>query len=799
MTRLKLLLALLCITVFSFSQTEWKPKNVRLATRWTDKVSETNVLNEYPRPQMVRPGWTNLNGIWDYSITTNMDKPTNWDGKILVPYPLESSLSGVQKTLKPGETLWYRKNISHNPYPSKRTLLHFGAIDNEAVVFVNGKEVGSHKGGYTAFSFDITSALNKGDNEITVRVIDPTDGGGYPHGKQVSNPASIYYTPSSGIWQTVWIESVPVSYIEDLKITPDVDAGKIDVELKQKGEKGLSVLMHVMERGNVVASKSVRAAQGGDTKIELPIRNSRMWSPDDPFLYDLQIKILRNNKVIDEVTSYFGMRKVSVGKDDKGFLRIFLNNKYVYNLGVLDQGFWPDGLYTAPTDEALRFDIEAVKSMGFNTIRKHIKVEPARWYYHADKLGMLVWQDFVNPHQALPEGSKAAFEQQLNETMEQLYNYPSITTWVLFNEKWGQYDQKRLTEYVKKKDPTRLLNAHSGELLWVNEQLRSPSPNAWESSDIADIHAYPDPMNVPDEPAKNKIKVLGEFGGIGVFVPDHQWLSNKSWGYVQVAPAQLQGKYAVMNEHLRLLEREGLAASIYTQPYDVEGEENGLMTYDREIIKIPVDSLRKIHARVLESAGIYPDITITDMDATDPGAKYAAMLSRYTDGERDQLFLRKLSMMAAQVGDKSGASRVGAEFIKTLSGELNDDEVNMVAQMTTSTRQPGCRLMQMREKQFKKVLGERAFTLKMMNMIYTGEMKELIEGNQRPDWDVIQARLKPFGAPGEEILLRAKTVHYYNAQDWPAYSPVAKEYLEKFGGNLPENEHKMFSDAISKG
>jgi hypothetical protein len=790
----KLFGALLCTVIIpavAFSQSTWHPKNLKLPTRWSAAVSPSNALKEYPRPQMVRSNWTNLNGLWAYAIADTSVRilPAHFDGQILVPYPLESALSGVQKMLKAHQYLWYKKTINIPVQPRKKTLLHFGAVDNEATLFINGKNVGTHKGGYTEFTFDITSAVKNGDNDIVVKVYDPTDQGVWPHGKQVSSPANIYYTPSSGIWQTVWLETVPDAYIHALKVTPDVDNKELEVTVD--APQGYTVKLTALDNRNPVSEVKGNTS----TKIILPLFNPKLWSPDQPFLYDLKVQLLKGSTVIDEVTSYFGMRKVSVGKDDKGFYRIFLNNQYVYNLGVLDQGFWPDGLYTAPTDAALRFDIEAIKAMGFNTIRKHIKVEPARWYYHADQLGMLVWQDFVNPQQQLPEGAKAAFETQLNETMDQLYNHPSITTWVLFNERWGQYDQQRLTEMVKRKDPSRLLNAHSGELLWVNEQLRAPADNPWVSSDIADVHAYPDPMNAP--PKEGRVQILGEFGGIGVFIPDHQWLSNKSWGYVQVTPAQLQGKYAIMNQHLQLLEREGLAGSIYTQPYDVEGEENGLMTYDRKVIKIPMDSLQKIHAHLVPTAMNIPTVSIANADLTDPGAHYSQLLQRYIDGERDPAFLKKLSALAAQTGDKNGRQRIGSDYIASLQSPLTEESIKAIAEFTNSTHDAGYKLIKENEATFRQSLGERPYTVKMMNLIYTGEMKDLLDNNATPDWPAIEERTKPFGAPGEEILLRAKTVHYFNAQDWMNYVPVAKAYLDKYGDNLPDNERKMFTDALT--
>ncbi|MBO9572725.1 MAG: hypothetical protein J7497_11050, partial [Chitinophagaceae bacterium] len=686
--------------------------------------------------------------------------------------------------------LWYRKTINYTSDVSKKTLIHFGAVDNEATVFVNGKEIGKHAGGYTEFSFDITAALKNGGNEIIVKVFDPTDQGVYPHGKQVSNPQNIYYTPSSGIWQTVWLETVPVNYIQSLKFTPDIDKGILNITVNAPA--GFNVEISAQEYNNVAGSVKGKT----NAELKLPVKNAKLWTPENPFLYDLSVKLTKGGKIVDEVKSYFGMRKVSVGKDEKGYYRIFLNNKYVFNLGTLDQGFWPDGLYTAPTDEALKFDIEAIKAMGFNTIRKHIKVEPARWYYHADKLGMLIWQDFVNPNQGLPEGSKPAFEKQLSETIAQLYNHPAITTWVLFNERWGRYDQERLTDYVKKQDPSRLLNAHSGEMLWVNEQLRDPAPNAWVNSDIADVHAYPDPINAPAK--EGRVQILGEFGGIGVFIPDHQWLSNKSWGYVQVTPAQLLGKYTIMNEHLQLLEKEGLAGSIYTQPFDVEGEENGIMTYDREVIKMPFEELRKVHGHIVPDIGTVPQVTAQNADITDPGILYSRMLQQFIDGKNEPAFLKKLADMAAQVNDKDGIDRAGNAYIASLKTPLSEEDIKSVAQFTKSTKDPGFKFMLNNEEQFKKVIGDRQFTVNMMNMIFKGDMEPMVENNPHPDWKAIEAKVKSYGAPGEEILLRAKTVHYINAQDWDNYVPVAKEYLAKYKANIRANELQMFQQAIDE-
>ncbi|NRF37588.1 glycoside hydrolase family 2 protein [Pedobacter foliorum] len=770
---------------------EYKMQNVPIQTRWAKEVSPANALKEYPRPQMVRPNWTNLNGLWEYAITPkNLDSKVISEGKILVPYPIESALSGVKKALLPDQQLFYKKTFSKPVLKfGERLLLHFGAVDWQTTVYVNSKEVGAHTGGYSSFSIDITDALTSGNNLLMLKVWDPTDQGIGPHGKQVLNPANIYYTPTSGIWQTVWMEVVPAEHIENLVMTPDIDKGLLN--LKVKAPAGCKIEATAFD-GKIKVSAVIGNA---GTDLQLVVKNPKLWSPESPFLYDLTIKLLKDGKVIDEVKSYFGMRKISIAKDSKGTDRIFLNNKPYYNLGTLDQGFWPDGLYTAPTDEALAFDIKAIKAMGFNTIRKHIKVEPARWYYHADKLGMLVWQDFVNPNQGLPEGSKEEFEKESAAEMAQLHNYPSIVCWVLFNEKWGQYDQQRLSEWVKKVDPSRILNGHSGELLYVNEQLRSPSPNAYVSADMTDVHAYPDPMMSIKQ--NGKAQVCGEFGGIGVFIPEHQWLTGSAWGYIQEKPAALKAKYKIMNQHLQLFEKQGLSGSIYTQPFDVEGEQNGLMTYDREVVKIPFAELRKIHAPLNPNMGTIPVVTAKDADLTEPGLLYSAMLDQYIAGKRDATFLKKMAMMATQAGDKPGAELAGSAYIANLKMPLSEEDMASVSQFTKSTKDPGFALMNTNAAAFKKSMGGRKYTVAMMNMILKGEMEPLMNGDN-PDWSAIATAVKPYGLPGEEILLRAKTIGFYNKQDWKNYVPTASSYLEKFGANIKEEEKQMFQAAIDQ-
>lgn len=768
----------------------WKMQQVVIQTRWAKDVNPANVHPEYPRPQMVRTEWENLNGLWQYAITEkDAAMPVQYEGQILVPFPLESALSGVKKSLLPSQLLWYKRTLTKPDIKgNNRVLLNFGAVDWQSTVFINGKEVGGHTGGYQNFSIDVTDALKDGSNELVVRVYDPTDEGINPHGKQVLHPQNIYYTPSSGIWQTVWLETVPAVAIAGLKMTPDIDKGVMNITVNAPA--GSTVELVASESGTQVSKVKGKAG----VNIVLPIKNAKLWSPENPFLYDLTIKLMKNGKAVDEVTSYFGMRKIAIQKDEKGQERIFLNNKYTYNLGNLDQGFWPDGLMTAPTDAALKFDIEASKAMGFNTIRKHIKIEPARWYYHADKIGMLVWQDMVNAPHHMPEGAKAQFEKESKEVLEQLHNYPSITTWVLFNEQWGSYDQKRLTEWVKSTDPSRIVNGHSGEYIFIEGKESKTGKENWVSSDMTDVHSYPDPMNSPAQ--AGKARVLGEFGGMGVSIPGHQWNALKGWGYIQVLPSQLQGKYTIMNQHLRLLEAEGLSGSIYTEPFDVEGEENGLITYDREIIKIPFEELRKIHAPLVPNIGTIPMITAKVADMSDPGMKYSALFQEYINGKREPAFLRSLAEMSILVNDKPGGARAGKDYIATLKAPFTEDQVKFVAQFTKSTTDPGFAIMNANQDDFKKVLGGRQFTVSLMNMIYAGEIGPLMQESNNVDWKAIENRIAGYGTPGDEIYLRAKAIYFYNKQDWAAYAPVATDYLGKYGQNISEQERSMFQGAV---
>ncbi|SEA38541.1 Glycosyl hydrolases family 2 [Chitinophaga terrae (ex Kim and Jung 2007)] len=774
------------------AQQSYKMQPVAIQSRWAKEVAPDNSLPDYPRPQMERKEWKNLNGLWDYAITpaTATKAPAKYDGKILVPFPLESALSGVKKTLTPDQRLWYHTTVDIRKSGNEKILLHFGAVDWQTDVWVNDQKAGTHTGGYTEFSFDITNLVKNGSNSIVLKVYDPSDKGVGPHGKQVLAPANIYYTPSSGIWQTVWLENVPVQYISDLLLTPDIDQQTLNVVVE--APQGMSV-----EVAASLAGKPAGSIKGAaNTPLRLKIADPQLWTPANPTLYDLSVKLLKDGKIADEVKSYFGMRKISVAKDGKGQDRIFLNNKPYFNLGTLDQGFWPDGLYTAPTDEALAFDIRAVKAMGFNTIRKHIKVEPARWYYWADKLGMLVWQDMVSPNHGLPAGAKPAFEQQCRETIAQLRNHPSIVTWVLFNEKWGQYDQQRLTEWMKRTDPSRLVNGHSGEYLYVNEKLRSPSPNAYVSADMTDVHSYPNPMDALHIPGK--ARVLGEFGGIGVFIPEHQWNTNSAWGYITEKPAALKAKYSIMNQHLQLLERQGLSGSIYTQPFDVEGEQNGLITYDREVVKIPFAVLRKIHAPLNPDMGAMPDITAADADLTDPTETYSQLLQQYIDGDKSPAFLRKMAMYAVQAGDKDAASLAGQDYFKQVKPPYTDDDLRYAMQVTGSTRDTGFRIIVSNAEAIDKAMGARQSTVKIMNLLYQDLIAPSIpEQNANPDWAAIYETLKPYGAAGDEIYLRAKTIYLLNKQDKASFIPVAKEYLSKYGQYSSGSERRRIEALLA--
>jgi beta-galactosidase/beta-glucuronidase len=566
---------MLCTSVVA----AWKPAKGPLMTRWAKEVSPKNVHAEYPRPQMVRGSWKNLNGLWEYAIRPeDQAQPTNFDGQILVPFPVESALSAVMKRVEKENRLWYRHTFEvPAKWNKKRILLHFGAVDWDTTVLVNGKQVGTHRGGYDPFNFDITDALkDPGPQQIVLSVWDPSDKGGQPRGKQRREPRRIWYTPTTGIWQTVWLEPVSDPYIKSLKIVPDVDRQNIQVTaICSNGAPQYRV--QVEARGKGLFAKKARATGKARQEIVLPIKKPKLWSPGSPYLYDLKVTLLDGQGTkVDAVKSYFGMREISIGKDKNGINRLFLNNKPLFQYGPLDQGFWPDGLYTAPTDRALRYDIEVLKKLGCNMMRKHVKIEPDRFYYWCDKLGLLVWQDMPNGSNDSDE-DKRQFELELTRLVNSQRNHPSIVMWVPFNEGWGQHDTERLVDLIKGLDPTRLVNNASG---WEDRKV----------GDVHDIHKYPGPKAPENEP--DRTAVLGEFGGLGLPLSGHTWQDEKNWGYRKYQTRQeLTDAYLDLLDKLRPLIEGGLSAAVYTQTTDVETEVNGLMTYDRAMVKMDEEKI----------------------------------------------------------------------------------------------------------------------------------------------------------------------------------------------------------------
>ncbi|KAF5080233.1 Beta-galactosidase [anaerobic digester metagenome] len=596
----KLVVFILLTATLSLSA-QWKPAGDRLKTRWASQIDVNNVLPEYPRPIMERSQWQNLNGLWNYAILpVGKQNPTSFDGKILVPFAIESSLSGVQKRLGSENELWYQREFTvPSNWKNNRVLLHFGAVDWKADVWVNDVKVGQHTGGYVPFSFDVTPALKSGANKMIVKVWDGTDQGYQPRGKQVNNPHGIWYTPVSGIWQTVWMEPVPEKYIENVKITPDIDKNIINVEafINQPASSD-RIEVKVMEGSRVVATG--QSINNQPVEVSMPT-NPRLWSPNDPFLYDLEVTVFNGSKQLDKVKSYSAMRKYSTKRDDKGIVRLQLNNKDLFQFGPLDQGWWPDGLYTAPTDEALRYDVVKTKDFGFNMIRKHVKVEPARWYMHCDQLGIIVWQDMPNGDKSpewqmreyftgaerlrSPE-SEANYRKEWKEIMDYLYSYPSIGVWVPFNEAWGQFKTREIVEWTKQYDPSRLVNPASGG-------------NHYHLGDMLDLHNYPQPeMYLYDG---QRATVLGEYGGIGWANKEHLWEPDRNWGYVQFNSSnEVTNEYIKYAERLKQMIRQGFSAAVYTQTTDVEVEVNGLMTYDRAVVKIDEDRVRKVNQEICD-------------------------------------------------------------------------------------------------------------------------------------------------------------------------------------------------------
>lgn len=581
---------------------QWKPVEGRIRTQWSEQVNPDNVLPEYPRPIMERTEWKNLNGLWDYAIIEKgKHTPSVFDGKILVPFAVESSLSGVAKTVGAEKELVYRRSFEvPSSWKGKKVLLHFGAVDWKTDVWVNDVKVGSHAGGFTPFSFDITEALQGKNNTLMVKVWDPTDKGYQPRGKQVSRPEGIWYTPVTGIWQTVWLEPVSESYIQDLRITPDIDNSLLSLKalVKDATSKDL-VEVKVFDGQQLVAQG--KSINGECVQVAMP-ENTKLLSPESPFLYTLKVSLKQGGKLVDEVSSYAAMRKYSSKRDANGIVRLELNNKPLFQFGPLDQGWWPDGLYTAPTDEALLYDIQKTKDFGFNMIRKHIKVEPARWYTYCDKLGIIVWQDMPsgdrNPewqNRKYFEGtemkrsaeSEACYRKEWKEIMDALYSYPCIGTWIPFNEAWGQFKTPEIVEWTKQYDPTRLVNPASGG-------------NHYTCGDMLDLHNYPAPdLYLYDA---QRATVLGEYGGIGWVVQGHIWEPDRNWGYIQFnSSKEVTDEYVKYAEKLYDLIPRGFSAAVYTQTTDVEVEVNGLMTYDRKVIKLDEKRVREINRKLCES------------------------------------------------------------------------------------------------------------------------------------------------------------------------------------------------------
>lgn len=580
-----------------------RPFDSSLVTPWGEKVTAENVCPEYPRPQMVRDHWANLNGHWDYAVTPKAATafPTESVGKILVPFCLESKLGGVRRLLQPDEALWYRRVFKADPQGKDRKLLHFEAVDYRCEAFVNGTSVGKHVGGHTPFSFDITPQLKAGDNELVVRVEDETQGWQL-NGKQVIDPKGIWYTRVSGIWQTVWSEDVPTRHIADLKITTDAVIGAIRVRPVVVGSGPAGTIRVAAKDGGRVAAEATGTTDG----VTLTVPNAKLWSPTSPFLYELDVALTDDGgRVTDRVTSYAGIRTVGKARDKDGHPRLTLNGTEIFHWGPLDQGWWPDGLLTPPSDAALKSDVEFLKAAGFNMIRKHIKVEPRRFYAHCDRLGVMVWQDQVSaghnpkwtrlapdPKDAdWPDEHHNQYMLELDRMIDLLENHPSVVCWVPFNEAWGQHRTVEVGKWLVKRDPTRTVNVASGG-------------NFWPVGDVVDEHRYPHP-GYPFDAKRDAgfVKVMGEFGGHGWPVQGHLWdAGRKNWGYGDLpkTEAEFRKRYAESIDKLNDLRGKGIAAGVYTQTTDVEGEINGLLTYDRKVAKIKAEELAELHRKLFE-------------------------------------------------------------------------------------------------------------------------------------------------------------------------------------------------------
>lgn len=572
-----------------------------IMTVWGETLDKDNVWNVYPRPTMVRSDWKNLNGEWDYAITpVNAPAPKTYDGRILVPFCVESALSGVGRTVGADSLLWYRRTFEvPKAWAGKDIRLNFGAVDWQTTVWVNGICVGGHTGGYAPFSLDITNALRKGTNTVTVKVYDPTDKGYQSHGKQVSRPNSIWYTPVTGIWQTVWLEPVAPAHIESVKVTSDIDNRTFTVKAITSGAD--KYIVSVKDTTGKEVARD-RALAGQEAILEMPA-DFVMWTTERPYIYDIEVSAEKDGRISDTVRSYGAMRKVGMARDKWNEpIRFTLNDRQIFHFGPLDQGWWPDGLYTAPSYEALISDIDKTKELGFNMIRKHIKVEPEVWYEYCDRNGIIVWQDmpsgdlkgsqwqnrdyYKGAEKQRSAESDRAFRSEWKEIIDHLYNHPSIAIWVPFNEGWGQYNTDEIVNWTKAYDPTRLVNGASGG-------------NFFFSGDILDLHQYPAPgIYLMSD---SKANVCGEFGGIGYAVPGHLWFADRNWGYIQFnSPEEVTDEYLKYIDTLDKLANVAYTGGVYTQTTDVEGEVNGLMTYDRKVIKIDKDRIVKANKDLIK-------------------------------------------------------------------------------------------------------------------------------------------------------------------------------------------------------
>ena len=604
----RILVLALILAGIQLGAQEWRPAGEKIKTVWAEQLTPDNVWQSYPRPQLVRQDWQNLNGLWEYAVTAQdvAKKDVVFEGQILVPFAIESSLSGVQRSFLPTDRLWYRKEFTlDSDWKGRSVILHFGAVDYRCTVWVNGKEVGNHVGGNNPFSFDITPYLNKkGAQTIELTVTDPTDSESITRGKQQLNQQGIWYTPVSGIWQTVWLETVSKTHLKQILPTTDIHAGTVSLAFDICNPSGKeTVEITVRDGEKMIAQTSAPAAE--ETCIEVP--EAVLWSPSTPKLYNLEVKLLKGGKEIDSAKSYFAMREVKVGKDSYGYKRIFLNGEPVFNMGTLDQGWWPDGLLTPPSEEAMIFDMIKLKEMGFNTIRKHIKVEPEQYYYYADSLGIMLWQDMVSGFATsrketehvkafaaedwnAPAEHSEQWQGEMFEMIDRLRFYPSITTWVVFNEGWGQHNTVEIVNKVMDYDKTRIIDGVTG---WTDRGV----------GHMHDVHNYPVSSMILTHLNKDRISVLGEFGGYGWPIEGHQWNPEmRNWGYKNINGAvELMDNYGKVIYDLETLIAQGLAAAIYTQTTDVEGEVNGLMTYDRKIVKVPTGYLHAMHDKLYKT------------------------------------------------------------------------------------------------------------------------------------------------------------------------------------------------------